>query len=145
MTRLGQLMVSLQIHAQALQDAQLRHEIVQTRLYHAMESGLNTSIGRLVAIEGSTARLQDALQDASHSIAKIASLAWIMKSFWKWGSLAVILALVMLAVSSCDRSFVVYLAVAIGKSPNSLPWLALRFLQVSRSLSSARALCYWKE
>ena len=150
MTRLGQMMTGLQAHAQALQDAQLRHETVQTRLHNAMEVGLNASLGQLFVIEGSTAMLQGALQDASQSIAQITSLAWIMSSFWKWSSFAVILSLVAFAVSSRDASIARYMAAAIGKIPITFLLLPLtvfrrshdhyQVLKRSIARSSQRAL-----
>ena len=125
MTRLGQVMTSLQAHAQALQDAQLRQEVIQTRLHNAMEIGLNASLGRLFLIEGSTTKLQGALQDASQSIAQIASLAWIMSSFWKWSSLAIISSLGIFAAFSRSASFARYITAAIGKTLTSRLLLSL--------------------
>ena len=115
MNRLGQLMIGLQGGAQALQDAQLRQEYIQTRLHNAMEVSLNASLAQVSVIERSTASLQAALQDASKSITQIAYLAWIMNMFWMWGSLAVVLALAMFGIFRVNAKFARIIAGATGR------------------------------
>lgn len=115
MNRLSRLMGGLEVHAQALQDAQLHQESMQTRFHNAMETGLHAALDQLLAIEKTASNLQGTVQDASQSVAKIASLVWVVSRFWTWGSLVVFLVVALFAVFQLDARFVRYIAAAIGR------------------------------
>lgn len=114
MNRLGQLILSLQVHAQLLQDAQFRQETTQNRLHDAMEAGLNSSLAQISLIQGHANSLRAAVQDASQSVSQIASLAWIIRKSWKWGSMGVMIAVMLLLVFRLEANVARIAAAAIG-------------------------------
>ena len=86
---------------------------------------MNTSLVQLLQIEGSAAKLQASIQDASQSVAQIASLAWVVSRFWTWGSLAIVLAIVMFGIFRTDAKFAGIIVGAIGRIFDSFCWLLL--------------------
>ena len=115
MTRLGLVIIDLQEHAQALQDAQFSHETTQARLHSTMEAGFNASLAQLFMIERSATVLQEVLQETSQSIAQMTSISWFVGAVWKWGTLAIIISLVVCAVLSGNTSFARYVTATISR------------------------------